>query len=338
MRRSSVLCLLCCLAFFARGQETSQVGAVNGNARFATDAYPGFDADGETLAPERKEPKWFAFINGPKKDTASEQYAYCQELEADQRWSKAVKHYDALVREWPTAPEAPLAQLRLAEILFTKIGELDEAFAEYRYLLDFYSFRCDYDAAATKLYEIARAMEEEGRTVLFFRFRNTTEVRRAYEACVLRAPGATWAPQALLAVGALREDEGEDARAVAVYENLRNLHYETEAARLGTLREAAARMRILERHGYNRARCQDTVDFLKLALTIVPAANRAEIEAQLAVANGKLEEEAFAAAKFYDSRMRTKRSAIAAYEHFLAEFPNGVHADEVRARIDELTN
>lgn len=337
MRRILYL-LLSCFAVSAWGQEANQVGVANSNARFATDAYPGFDIDGETFAPERKEPKWFAWFNGPEKENPADQFAYCEELEAAQDWSKAVKHYDALVREWPTAAEAPLAQRRLAEILFTRLNDLDDALAEYRYLLDFYSFRCDYNEAVTKMYEVARAMEEEGKTILFFRFRNTVEVRHAFEGCVLRAPGATWAPKALLTIGSLREDEGDDIKAVAVYENLRNLHYGSEEARSGMLREAAARIRILERHGYNRARCRDTVDFLVLAREVVPESDQAEIDGYLALAREKLELESYQAAKFYDSRMRTKRSAIAAYERFLSEFPNGVYADKARERLAELTN
>ena len=51
-----------------------------------------------------------------------------------------------------------------------------------------------------------------------------------------------------------------------------------------------------------------------------------------------LEDEAWNAAKFYDSRTRTKRSAINAYGVFLKDYPEGAHAAEARARIDELSN
>ena len=47
-------------------------------------------------------------------------------------------------------------------------------------------------------------------------------------------------------------------------------------------------------------------------------------------------EEAYKAAKFYDSRTRTLRSAITAYERFLKDYPSSSHADEVRARIEIL--
>lgn len=304
--------------------------------RYATDAYPGFDTEKDVVSPERKEPRWFQFITGPKCDNAADQLAYCRQLEAEESWSKAVRAYDAIVRNWPTSTEAPEAQRRMAEILLEKEDDADEAFAAYRYLVDFYSFRCDYNATVDKMYEIAGRMRVEGKTIVYFRFRNTVEVRRAFEACVLRAPGAAWAPKALLMVGELREEEGHDTEAVSVYENLRNLHYGTAEAKEGVAREAQVRMRLLRDHGYNRERCVDTAAFLRLATTLVETDRIPEIEAALAETERWLEEEAYRAACFYDSRMRTRRSAANAYEKFLKDYPNGPHAEEVRARLEAL--
>ena len=48
------------------------------------------------------------------------------------------------------------------------------------------------------------------------------------------------------------------------------------------------------------------------------------------------EDEAYRAALFYDSRMRTKRSAISAYERFLSDYPTSRHAEDVRRRLEAL--
>lgn len=328
--------LFALIATGAVAQQANQVGSSPGpGVRYATDAYPGFDPDKDTLAPERKEPRWFGFVNGPKCENAADQFAYCQSLDAEENWSKAAKEYDALVREWPTAEEAPKAQLRLAEIRLAE-DDLEEALAEYRYLADFYSFRCDYNATVDRLYEIAGRMRAEGKTIVFFRFRNTVEVRRAYEGCVLRAPGAKWAPAAMLMVGELREEEGKLEEAVKVYENLRNLHYGSPEARVALLREADVRMRLLDECGYNRARCLDTLRFLDLAAELVDGEDATSLAEKRADVRSRLEDEAYRAASFYDSRMRTKRSAVSAYERFLKEFPESPRADQVRARLEEL--
>ena len=312
-------------------------GPVSG-MRYATDAYPGFDCEEDMIKPSRKEPRLFGWLNGPKKDNAAEQFAYCRELAGEESYSKAAKQLDALVREWPTAAEAPKAQLMLAEIQFEKIGDLDEAFAEYRYLLDFYSLQCDFNAAADKLYQTARKMREEGKSILFFRFRNTVDVRRAFECCVLRAPGASWSPQAMLTVADLREEEGKFVEAVKVYENLRNLYPDSAQTKLAFYREAKTRMTVLREHEYNRSRCRDTIAFLKLAAAGCDEQVAAEISQWIAEAEGLLEKEAYLSAKFYDSRTRTARSAVNAYEVFLTEFPSGVYAGEVKARLEELKN
>jgi hypothetical protein len=216
--------------------------------------------------------------------------------------------------------------------------DYESAFEEYKYLLDFYSAQCDYDVMAERLYEAAKMMRIEGKTLFFFRFANTVDVRRAFEAVVLRAPGAKYAPEAMLAIAELREDSGEWDHAVLVYENLRNIHAGTPAARQALVREARVRMNLLREHGYNRHRCQDTIDYIKLVLQTpgVDMTERKELEACLKEATLQVEEEAFKSAKFYDSRTRTRRSAINAYEEFLKKYPASVFADEALARLNEL--
>jgi len=123
---------------------TPGTGVGTSGARYATDAYPGFDTEDEVINPERKEPRWFSFINGPVCDNASNQLEMCVVLIGEESYSKARKQLDALVREWPTSPEAPKAQRALADMCLEQFGDYEDAFAEYRYLLDFYSLQCDY--------------------------------------------------------------------------------------------------------------------------------------------------------------------------------------------------
>ena len=308
---------------------------VNG-ARYATDAYPGFDSEDEMIKPERKEPRWFSFINGPDRTNATEQLTYCTELLGRGDFPKARKQLDALVREWPTAPEAPKAQRALADVCFERLGDYEDAFAEYRYLLDFYSLQCDYEKMSDRLYEVAGVLRSEGKEIMFVRFANTVDVRRAYETCVLRAPGAKWVPEAMLIIASLREDEGKYEEAIKVYENLRNIHSGSDAAKVALAREADVRMIVLRDFEYNRARCRDTIGFLNLALTGCREPDLPGIRAHLDEAKALLEREDYFGAKFYDSTTRTRRSAVNAYEKYLSEYPQGAHADEVRARIEAL--
>lgn len=331
------LIILCLLASIGSAFAVDQVGVSPGpGTRYATDAYPGFDREEEIVAPSRKEPKWFGWINGPNRDNAADQLTYCRELMAAENWSKAAKHLDALVRAWPTAGEAPEAQRLLGEICRDRLLDFEEAHRAFMYLADFYSLQCDYTKTTDLMYEAAGLMRQEGKTIVFFRFDNTVDVRRAYEACVLRAPGAKWVPQAMLTIGELREDEGKPLEAIKVYENLVNIHGDTPEAKVAILRQANVRMQVLEEHGYNRERCRDTLDFLKLALTTCDVKDVQQIREFMAAATARLEDETYKATRFYDSRTRTVNSAIKAYEQFLADYPESVHAEEIRQRLDQL--
>ena len=324
------------LAAAVAAAQAPGVGPGYNGARYATDAFPGFDDDDANVKPERKEPRWFSWFTGPNRSNAADQFSYCQALIRAEDWSKAARQLDALVRNWPTAPEAWQAQQQLAGIQYEKLGDTEDAFKSYRYLLDFYSLQCDYSATADKLYKLAGALKLEGKEVMFVRFANTVDVRRYYEMCVLRAPGAEWVPDAMLTIASLRVDEGRPEEAVKVYENLRNLHPASPEAKKAFLLEASARMDILHERSYNRERCQDTANYMKMALRLCRSEDAAAIQGYLEEVENQLAEEAYLAAKFYDSRMRTRESAISAYEGFLENYPKCARADEVRDRLDEL--
>ena len=306
--------------------------------RYATDAYPGFDFNDGNFKPEKKTPRLFGFITGPKMDNAAAQSAWAAQLESEGDVSGARKAYDALVREWPTAPEAAPAQLKVAKLLAAEL-DYEESFKEYRYLLDFYSSHCDFSAVAQEMYKLAELMREEGKTILFFRFRNTVDVRRAYESLVLRAPGADFVPKAMLTIAGLREDEERFGEAVTVYENLRNIYPASSEATEAAYREARTRMNIVREHEYNRNRVRDTSGYLRQTISdVVLAEDRvAELRAWQAECEGLLENEAWKSAKFYDSPTRTKTSAVNAYRAFLQDYPAGQHSDEARTRIAELS-
>lgn len=329
----SVFCLLALVRPLAAQSPMS----VTPSRHYATDMFPGFDLESEIVSPSKKTPRWFGWITGPKMSTATDQMAWIQSCVSNSSWRTARKACDALVRAWPTSPEAPLAQKLMADILLNHELDSIAAFAEYRYLADFYSTQCDYDATLRQMYEVARLMRAEGKTFCFFHFDNTVDVRRAFEAIVLRAPGADFAPAALLAVAELRDDAGDYDQAISDYENLRNLYAQSDEARAALHAEGAVRMKALDEHTYNRPRCQDTIDFLRLALQSSPdVREKPDFEAWLAKAISLLESEAYQAARFYDSPTRTRRSAISAYEKFLREYPASSYTETVRQRLDEL--
>lgn len=310
---------------------------LTGNARYATDAFPGFDSEDDLISPSKKEPGLFWGWRGPKMTNATEQLAWCRQAAADGSWRAARKGLDALVKTWPTAKEAPVAQRELAEMYRDHYAEWENAFDEYRYLVDFYPSDCEHSQIVALMFSMAEKMREEGKTYMFFRFANTIDVRRAYESLVLRAPGAAFVPGAMMTIAQLREDEGAYEKAVLVYENLRNLHPKSAEALESLYREAKCRMVLQDDHTYNRDRTRDTIEFLRMALERqADDDRRAEMQKWLTRSQALIEDEAFRAAKFYDSTTRTRRSAINAYETFVREYPASAHVPEAAARLQAL--
>lgn len=336
MKSIVALVALCC-AVLSSGAAPAV--APNSLVRYATDAYPGFDLEENILKVEKKTPSFFTTImmRGPKMKNAAEQFRYARSLEAAGSYSSAVNAFDALVMTWPTAPEAWQSQKAIADIYSEKLNDPISAFDEYKYLADFFSSECDYDDIVLKMYETAKTMRLEGKTVVFFRFANTVDVRRAFEAVVLRAPGAAFAPKAMLAVADLRVEEGEYGKAISVYENLRNIYATSPEAVTALRSEGYVRMKMLREHEYNRSRCRDTISFLRATLAANPDVPfKQEFQSWIEEATTLLEDEAFRATKFYDSRTRTRRSAICAYERFIARYPASSHVGEAKRRLAEL--
>lgn len=256
----SLSVILCASAVVA--QQVDPVGAGPGPASaMRRTPIPGSTPTKDSTSPARKEVRWFAFVNGPKRSSAGEQMRYARSLEAEgagagrpvrtMRSCASGRRRRRLLRRSFALPRFALRRTRTLTARSPSTATL----------------RTSIHSAATTMRSLTRCtrspwrMRAEGKTIVFFRFVNTVEVRRAYECCVLRAPGAKWAPAAMLTIGALREEEGKLEEAVKVYENLRSLHYGTDEAGAATLREASVRLGILDECDYNRARCLDTLRF-----------------------------------------------------------------------------
>lgn len=325
--------LFACTALFAATPATP----LGPTTRYASDAYPGFDDEDSAKRLEKKTPSWLPFVGKPSAETAIGQLAFAKDLLARGNYSAAASAFDVLVKYWPASLEAPEAQLALAQILFEKEKDWEEAYKAYRYMIDFYSAQCDYGAMIKRMLEAADKMYEHGKRIFFIHVTDRVTVRRAYETIVRCSPGAEFAPAVMMKIAELRTGDGDYAEAIQVYENIRNLYPLTEQATVSRYKEAEVRMKLLRDHEYNRQRCRDTIDYLKMALVLdTTNAYRKDYEAWLAEAQGVLEREAYHAAQFYDSRTRTRRSAIRAYERFLAQYPIGTYADQARARIEVL--
>lgn len=321
---------------FAAPPKTVSGAGFSGNSPYATDAYPGFDGLDEIEKPKKKDKSWFNWVD---RATPAEQYEMAKQYEAEGSYRKARRACDALVREWPSSPEAPQAQLRLAMILAKQDKDYEEAFQELEYLLNFYSRDCPYLELIEYEYKLTNLMIKEQKTIFGFSFMSTRLVRQHYESIVRRAPGASYVPEAMLKIADLREQDSHYEEAVKVYAQLTTKFPLTKEARLAVYLQAKARMWLCRRLSYNVPRCRDTVNYFKMVFERYPDLEQTdELKGWQAELKTHLAEDAYVQAKFYDSRQRTRHAAAAAWEKYLQEYPDSPHAEEIRARIETLKN
>lgn len=334
MAMMAALALLMGASLQAAPEKTVAGAAPGGSSPFATDAYPGFDGLDDIKKPERREKSWWF---GVKRDTSAEQYTYAKDLESNGDFKGAAKAFDALVREWPSALEAPPSQLRFAKILATKLEDYEEAFIQLEYLFDFYSRDCDYQALIKYGYQLVNTMVDKKKTIFGFSFLSNRLVRQHYESLVRRAPGADFVPEAMLKIAQLRVDEQQYLEAQAVLAALQSKYPLRPEARTAAFREAEVRMWLCRRLAYNQVRCKDSLSYLRFLMKRYPDLEQMEDvkkwEQELVE---YMAEEAYQHAKTYDSRRRTRHAAISAWQTFLKDYPNTSHTEEVKARIAEI--
>ena len=333
--------LIACVAFTGVAQAATPArnvagASTGGNSPYATDAYPGFDGLDDIKKPERREKSWWF---GVKRETAAEQFAYAQELEAEGDYKGAAKACDALVREWPFSKEAPQAQLRFMQLLAVQLEDYEEAFEQLEYLLDFYSRDCKYLELVAYGYKLVNTMVDKKKSWFGFSFLSNRMVRQHYESIVRRAPGAAYVPEAMLKIAALREQDSQYEESVKVYATLQSKYPVTNEARQAAYLEAKARMWLCRRLAYNIPRCRDTEGYLKMTMGRLPDLEQVgELKEWLEELKTYMAEDAYRSAKFYDSKQRTRHAARTSWERYLAEYPDSVHAEEIRARIAELSD
>ena len=206
--RKTALALFACVCAVAEAAPNRGVAGSTfaANSPYATDAYPGFDGLDDVKRPEKKEKSWFNWVDCA---TPAEQYALAEKYEAAGSYRKARRACDALVQQWPAAPEAPQAQLRMAKIYAQHDKDYDSAIEELEYLLDFYPAECPYLEMVEYMYKLTNLMVKEKKTMFGFSFTSDRVVRQHYESVVRRAPRASYVPEAILKIADIREHDNQ---------------------------------------------------------------------------------------------------------------------------------
>ncbi len=310
--------------------QVSRHGRTHG---YATDHFEGFDAlDEDSRIPQKKKSFWYSV----DAETPAAQMQIAEKKEALGRNRSARKAYEALIREWPTAPEAAQAQYALAQLL-ERQGKYEKAFDEYQYLITHYAGHCPYQEVLDRQFRIANYLLHNNTSMFGWTLSGSDTIRERFEQIVRNAPRGAQAPEIMLVIGSIRVSEKELPEAIAVYEGLLNRFPQTSQATDAAYLAAQCRHELAVKHSYNEPRCREAIAFIKSALVRIPNhPQKVQMTTWLNELTALLIEQNYQQAVFYDTKQRNAEAAKAAYRRFLTEFSDSHYAAQVRERLMQL--
>ena len=317
-------------ALFSAHAQSRYSGA---NQGYATDKLEGFEAfDKDERLPQKEKSFWYSV----DEKTAAAQLAYAAKLEAAGKNKSARKAYEALVRQWPTAPEAAQAQFALAQ-LFEKMEKYDRAFDEYQYLLTYFAGQCPYNEVLDRQFRIANLLLHGNKSMFGWILNGTDTIRERFEKIVVNAPRSAIAPEVMLIIGSIRVSADEKPEAISVYDGILNRFPGSPQSIAAAYLAAQCRYELAVKHSYNESRCRESIAFFKAVLARAPKhPQKDQMTTWLNELTSQLIEQNYQQALFYDTRQRKPDAAKAAYRRFLTEFGDSKYAPQVRARLAEL--
>lgn len=331
--KCSISVLFCMISMFAFGTLAQSSTALTGRRGYATDYFDGFSVvDDDDRIPQKERSLWYIL----EEDTPVAQLKYAQEAEKDGSFGKARRGYEALVREWPTSREAIRAQLLLAELL-EKEGSYEKAFDEYQYMLVHYAGNCPYQEILDRQFRIANYLLHNNTSMFGWMLSGLSGIREKFEQIVRNAPRSPKAPEAMLIIGGIREEENERKEAIQVYDGLLNRFPKSEQAARAAFLSARCRHDQTMKEPDNEQRCRESLAFIRALLQRRPNhPQKNQLVAWQKEMDDLLVEQNYRMAVFYDSRQRSLQASKAAYQRFLKEFGNSKYAPDVKKRLEAL--
>lgn len=299
------------------------------------DTRTGTDVKQAEKARVKRGIRWY---RSPDRETAVNQMELAGKLEKEERWRKAANAYQALVYAWPDSPEAPKAQLALAQ-LQEKRQLYARAFDEYQYLFDFYPGQFNYQDVLGRQFKIAHyLMETPKGAFLFFRgFEAPERALPLFEKIIRNGP--TWEKAALaqLNIGIIHELNEEEEEAVTAYEIVQNRYSDEALSAQASFREGHCLYKLYLTRPKDENCCNAARAALVQFIRSYPGHEKVtEARSFLLALNNQQELRAFELAQYYDQIANRPKSALIAYEEFLKKYYASTLAPQARERIDVL--
>lgn len=284
-------------------------------------------------------PRGWCLFTRPAKDAPADQWAYVQQLRRDGALRKAANQAEALRLFWPTAPEAPLAQLLHARLLDARDKHKD-AFEAYRLLLEKYPESCDYQAIVADQLRLANAVSTSRLATCWGLLPGFEAPARAiplFQAILDEAPEGPGAPEAAYRIALAQEDEYEYELAIDAFSQVVNRFPESPYAVQAALGQARCHIALADDAPFDARAREAAIAACDFVLKTYPKqVRKGPIEADRQRLVDRREADAFARCLYYDKTLKQPESARLEYKSFVALYPDSEHIEAARARLAQL--
>jgi len=263
---------------------------------------------------------------GSYNDEAAGYFQQAQEWEEAGNTKQAIATYRALVRDYPVAPSAPAAQLRLGE-LYDSLGNSKRAFDSYQKLLENFPQAREFDRAVEAQVAIADAQMDSRR------YERAAEM---YTSILANAPFAKFAPSVQFKLGQAFENQKEYEKAISAYQLVLDRYPNSSLAADALYQIGYVQFTEAEGRSQDLSAAIDAKNTFEEFLVEFPKNEKAaQARENLDTMSGREAFDLLTIAKFYD-RKTDYRAAVVYYSDLVRRQPGTPDADLAGSRIEEI--
>jgi outer membrane protein assembly factor BamD len=263
---------------------------------------------------------------GAYNDEAAGYFQQAQEWEEAGNTKQAIATYRSLVRDYPVAPSAPAAQLRLGE-LYDSLGNSKRAFDSYQKLLENFPQAREFNRAVEAQVAIADAQMDSRR------YERAAEM---YGSILATAPFAKFAPTVQFKLGQAFENQREYEKAISAYQVVLDRYPSSAVAADALYQIGYVQLTEAEGRSQDLSAAVDAKNTFEEFLIEFPKNEKAaQARENLETMSGREAFDLLSIAKFYD-RKTDYRAAVIYYSDLVRRQPGTPDADLAGARIEEI--
>ncbi|MCX6997505.1 MAG: outer membrane protein assembly factor BamD [Kiritimatiellaeota bacterium] len=288
---------------------------------------------------EFKPARGWNFFLWPAKAQPAAQLAYALELQQAGRIRAALRQLRALIIAWPSAPEAPNAQLAYARLL-DKREEWTTAFEEYTYLIEHYAGSFPYAEVLDRQFAIAQlVMHRRKAKFLFFPgFHAPEQAVPLLEKVIAHGPEGAHAAEAQALIGRAYALSQQYELAIVAYATTQVRYPNSPFAEQAALARAVCLERLAREAPHNEASLDEawsaTTQFLQRYPNSGQAADAVKLRDELYRRRARI---AFDRAVYYDRIARKPQAAMLEYQDFIRLFPYSDWTAQAQQRVKMLS-